>query len=139
MTRRWLIALGPLSALAIWLWAKLICFTVRVNLGTEWLSGAFTDAGSGWLVISSLAMVLILFALVPLLAPVPRLVAALVINGAATTVLLFDLMYFRFFDDVLSLTDLPKATLLPYVTSSLPDVTSRTDALYYVDIVIAVM
>ena len=52
--RRLVIALGPLIVIGMFLLAKLVCFSIRVNLGTAWFHGAFVDSGAGPLAASSL-------------------------------------------------------------------------------------
>jgi len=134
---QWLVPLSPLIVLGLWTWAKLICFSVRVNIGTEWFHSTIVDSGDWLLAVSALASLLFLLAPLLLLKAVPRFVAVLFVDATLTTILLADLMYFRFFDDVLTVADLPKVTLLPYVLPGIRDVTWPGDALYYVDVLAA--
>ncbi|MBM3819829.1 MAG: hypothetical protein FJW14_12555 [Acidimicrobiia bacterium] len=81
---------------------------------------------------------LVLLAVLPLLSlrARARTPALLALNGLVTILLLADLVHFRFFDDVLSISELAHAAQVASVASTVATRVATTDAWFFADIAI---
>jgi phosphoglycerol transferase MdoB-like AlkP superfamily enzyme len=156
-TRRLLLEIGPLAAITTLICCKLLYFSALLpgqwwlSMNDWWLSDQ--DPITGWLrspvqiagaiqtrphtFTATLASLLLLFAPLLLLTSTTRLVILLVVDVALTLLGVAGFLHYRFFGDVLSVSDLYVANQLPVVVPSVIRQLHPVDALYYLDIVAA--
>lgn len=154
-TSRALLDLGPLSVVMALVAYKLLYFSALLP-GQWWLAmndwwRTDQDPITGWvrpldqiaqallarpyIVSTTLASVMVLAALLLLLPRVTRLVVLLSVDLALTLLAISSFLHYRFFGDVLSVSDLYVAHQLPVVVPSIVRQLHPVDALYVVEIV----
>jgi phosphoglycerol transferase MdoB-like AlkP superfamily enzyme len=149
LVRRWLIETGPLGCMLIAVWVKLVYFSALVPSEwwapdesiKQWMRPAFYVVRSllshPHILSATLAILLLFVALLPLSRRSWRFTALLLLNLTLTTLGVADLVHVRFYADVLSASDLILAPALSGLLPSILKLLRPTDALYYVDVVIA--
>lgn len=136
MDRRWRLELAPFALFlaSAWLKTSWFSFPPRQELGNDWNGWRLTEAlqaGAG-----SLALLLLLCAPLLLVGRVRRYAVLWGIDLLATLVLLADLIHFRFYGDVLSITAASSAGQLPMVLASIAELLRAGDALLFADLVL---
>ena len=146
---RWAVEVGPLAAVVALLWAKLVYFSALLpsewwapeETIIQWMRPAFhvvkAVQARPEVLAATLASLLVLVASLLILPRLPRLLTLLFLNLFLTSLGITDLVHVRFYADVVSLSDVVMAPMvlgvLPRVFASL----STLNALYYLDIAVA--
>ena len=125
----------PMLALAIGAWAKLAIFHLppAQRTANDWYWWGSTEAAVALL--CSLAPVLLLYAPVALLRPTRRYAAALAVSAIVTLVALADVLHFRYFSDIVSVTSVGSGWQLALVWPSIAPLLRPTDLLLVADVV----
>jgi lipoteichoic acid synthase len=133
---RWLLEVGPLTAVVALLWIKLVYFSALL-LGERWPDAVHVLGAiraHPHVLGATLATLLLLVALLPLVPRVWRFFILLALDCVLTSVALTDLHHVRFYADVVSFADVIMAPILvdvlPRVVEALPPVY----AAYYLDV-----
>jgi lipoteichoic acid synthase len=144
---RWAMEIGPLAAIVVLLWAKLVYFSAL--LPSEWWAPEETIRQwmrPALLVVSAvqghpevlgatLASLLVLVASLLLLPRLSRVLALLLLNVFLTSLGITDLVHVRYYADVVSLSDVVMAPMVLGVLPRVFESLSTLNALYYLDIV----
>lgn len=133
-------ARGAWPELALWLaiglavWLKLGAFSLPIEhrIVQDWGGWTLRDALIAQA--SSVAPLLLLAAPVALLAPVRRVATLLALDVVLTLVLLADLVHFRFFTDVVSVSQLGDGPQLRLLLPNIVALLRTTDVLLFADV-----
>jgi phosphoglycerol transferase MdoB-like AlkP superfamily enzyme len=134
-----LLELGPFIAILIATWLKISYFNLPpdpdgVNEWYQWTAAEGIKAAAG-----SFASLLIIFAPVLLLRPTRRYTTLVIIDVVITLIVIGDLVYFRYYGDIMSLGAASGAWQITLIWRSIVALLQPTDLLFLVDIVIAVI
>jgi lipoteichoic acid synthase len=132
----WLLIAAPFLVLMLIVWAKLSYFNFppREHLATEWVKWNLKEAVQAWA--STAAILLVLCSPLLLLRPVSRFVALAIVDLLVTVLVLSNLLYFRFYGDVISVTVITVAGQVGGVTDSLVRLVRPTDILLVADLLL---
>jgi phosphoglycerol transferase MdoB-like AlkP superfamily enzyme len=117
--------LGPIVAVTLGVWVK------WVAAGVEVVPAAAQPASA---LLGTLGIVLLFCALLLIVPRRYRLIAALALDVAFTALVLADLLYFRYFGDIITVSAMTSATQLGAGLSTIPLLLRSGDALYFIDI-----
>lgn len=134
--RRRVVEAGPIALFlaAVWLKTSYFSFPPREAIAHDWNGWRLTEAlqaGAG-----SLALLLVLLAPLLLVGRVRRYAALWAVDLLATLLVLADLVHFRFYGDILSVTSVGAAGQLGMVVSSIRELLSPADALLFADLAV---
>ncbi|MBW3628013.1 MAG: LTA synthase family protein [Gemmatimonadetes bacterium] len=138
-TREFLFALGPFVMFVAVLWAKLSYFNFppTERLGTDWNAWRLKEAVQAW--IGTLAALLIICSPLLLLRPIARFVALAALDLLATALVFANLLHFRFYGDVLSVSALAAAEQIGATIGSLVRLLRPSDGLLFLDLMAAAL
>jgi lipoteichoic acid synthase len=148
---RWLVEAGPLAAIVLVLWGKLVYFSALLpsewwapeETIIQWMRPAFHVLGAiqrhPEVLGATLAALLVIAAPLLLLPRLPRLLALLGLDVLLTSVGLTDLVHVRYYADVVSLSDVVMAPMVVAVLPRVVESLSTWNALFYVDVLVALL
>ena len=118
-------------------WCKVTIFNLPPahNLSHDWYEWTWLDAAGAGL--SSFASLLILFAPLALLRPVARYFSAWFLNLVIVIVVLANLLHYRYYSDILSVSEIALAWQAVFITGSIFSLLRPIDLLLFADLAIA--
>lgn len=143
---RWLVEAGPLVAIVVLLWAKLVYFSTLLpsewwapeETIRQWMRPAFHIVGTilhhPEVLGATLACLLLIAGPLLLLPRFPRLLVLLLLDVLLTSVGLTDLVHVRYYADVVSLSDVVMAPMVVAVLPRVVESLSTWNALFYLDV-----
>lgn len=147
----WLVEVGPLAAIVALLWTKLVYFSALLpsewwapeETIIQWMRPAFHVVSAVQarpeVLVTTLASLLVLVGFLPLLPRFPRVLALLGLNVFLTSLGITDLVHVRYYADVVSLSDVVMAPMVLGVLPRVFESLSTLNALYYLDIAVALL
>ncbi|HKC10349.1 MAG TPA: hypothetical protein VKJ67_25975, partial [Methylomirabilota bacterium] len=148
---RWAMEVGPLAAIVVLLWAKLVYFSALLPSEwwapeesiIKWMRPAFHAVSAvrahPEVLMATLAALLLLVATFLLLPRVPRVLALLALDLFLTSLAITDLVHVRYYADVVSLSDVMMAPMVLGVLPRVFESLSTLNALYYLDVAIGLL
>jgi lipoteichoic acid synthase len=135
--RDFLLAAGPFLLFVLLIWAKLSYFNFPPNerLETDWVDWRLKEAVQAWA--STLAGLLILLSPLLLLRPLARYLVLAAIDVLVSALVLADLLHYRFYGDVISVSAVGTAGQVGGVMDSVLVLLSPTDAFLVADLLLA--
>jgi len=142
---------GPLAAIVVLLWAKLVYFSALLPSEwwapeesiIKWMRPAFHAVSAvrahPEVLMATLAALLLLVATFLLLPRVPRVLALLALDLFLTSLAITDLVHVRYYADVVSLSDVMMAPMVLGVLPRVFESLSTLNALYYLDVAIGLL
>jgi len=133
-----LIEIGPLSLVITSLWIKLIYF----SLSLRYVWWASVEPLEQWIKThanifsATMSSLFLLFALIALFPRIWRYLILLTIDLFITTIIVADMIYLGFYGDVISMSSLLNAHMLPSVLSSIIELLRPFYAIFYIDIIV---
>lgn len=133
---RALVEIAPLVIFLLAIWTKLSYFNLpsTSRLGVDWYGWQLQQTVLAAL--GSLATLLIPLAALLLLSPIARFIALWLIDLAATLLLLSDIVHFRYFGDVISVSSLSVAWQVGPIHRSVVELLRPVDTVFFVDLVV---
>lgn len=148
---RWALEVGPLAAIVVLLWAKLVYFSAL--LPSEWW--APEESIIQWMrpalhvvtavqahpevLAATLASLLILVASLLVLPRLVRVPVLLLLSAFLTSLGITDLVHVRYYADVVSLSDVVMAPMVLGVLPRVFESLSTLNALYYLDVLVGLL
>ena len=148
---RWLVEGGPLAAIMVLLWAKLVYFSALLpsewwapeETIMQWMRPALHVVGAilrhPEVLGATLASLLVIAAPLLLLPRFPRLLALLLLDALLTSLGLTDLVHVRYYADVVSLSDVVMAPMVMAVLPRVVESLSTWNALFYLDVLVGLL
>jgi len=132
-----LLEIGPLPAFLFAIWAKLCTFNLpyKMDLAHDWYP--WTTGEAVLAALGSLATLLVLGAPLLLLSPLQRFIVLWILDLVVSIVVLADLLHFRYFGDVVSVTGLSVVWQVALVSRSVIALLQPSDLLFFVDLIVA--
>ncbi len=127
----WFLELVPVVVIVLIMWVKLVEMTTHLRSGPADSDRAVLQ--------STLAVLLVLSAILVAVPRRFRVPAALAFDLMVTLVAYADLLHFRFFGDITSISDVAFAGQLVWVTPSITTLLRPGDMLYFVEIAVGVL
>ena len=134
----WSVEFGPLACGVMFLWIKLVFFSV-VTLRDVWWAPE-TPVGN-WLLThvdifsATLATLMLFFAPLLMLPRVWRFASVVLVDVAVSTLVVSNVMHFRFYGNIIPLAQTSSVHNLKYVVPSIIAQLNSADIIYYLDII----
>ena len=137
--KKYLLEFGPLAWVIFALWMKLIYFSLSMrevwwaeqqSIGV-WVR-LYPEIFSG-----TLASLLLLFGLIPLLQRIWSVVLVLIINLCLTLLIVSDLVHLDYYGDVFSVSRFAQIQQVPWVIYSIIELLQPIHAIFFIDIIIS--